>query len=460
MGGGNGLEHRDGAKHARNEIGCGIPGAGVFARAYARAFALLAAFATFAAAGPQIDAGRLKGFEGEIKRLVEHVRPAVVGVHVYTRKIAAAEESSNPVAEGTPTSATFEKTTLVIVSGIVRSAEGQIVTLIPNDLVGVVSAPDGAEIDVEIEVTLSNGEIYPAEWIASDDVTGITLLAVRDAPRLQPARVPRLELEENQFVVGIGNSYGLGDSVSLGFVSSTSRRGECERFVFPRMIQSSVAVNPGDLGGMLANTEGAAIGMIAFSYVAGEEAVSGPAADAGEAAPPATGDKVTFAIPYDLLARICSQLETTGRYRRGSLGMLANLVTRNDMQRLNLPSLGVLVRKVDPAGTAFMAGLQPGDIIINVANRDLRTMRDLNWFHEIVEYGQIEATLRLNVYRSTPQYKGFKLLNVAIGEREDTTPVAQRSGLGEPAKPAPPPGGDAPPRPPERDKKSGGKDPR
>ena len=222
-------------------------------------------------------------------------------------------------------------------------------------------------------------------------------------------------------VVAVGSS--LGNSFRFGLVSSLNRRVRSQGFSFPRAIQTDIPAEAGAVGGVLANTRGEMVGLLAFSYAPSQGSARPTrrgvhASDSSSKSQAARGS--VMAIPTDLLTDICNQLRRNGRVQRGAVEASFEYLPRTQMRHFGLDESGAQVCWVASKGPADQAGLKPGDLVVQVNERRLRSRNDLNWFAEMVEYGTVGDTLAVKVYRWNEDYRGYKILNVRIGARRET----------------------------------------
>ncbi|HVS65140.1 MAG TPA: trypsin-like peptidase domain-containing protein [Thermoanaerobaculia bacterium] len=234
-------------------------------------------------------------------------------------------------------------------SGFIVSPDGWIVT--NNHVV------DGA---TTVRVRLAERE-YEAAVRGVDDLTDIALLKVElDRP------LPYLELGDSsslrvgEWVMVIGSPLALESSVTVGVVSAKGRAlvGLNADNSFDNFIQTDAAINRGNSGGPLVNTQGEVIG-IATAMNFGAE-------------------NIGFAIPVDTLRHVLPQLRDEGRVQRGYLGVAIENLDYQDAQAWGLESTnGALVNSVTEGTPAAKAGLQPGDIILEVGDHEVERTRDL-----------------------------------------------------------------------------------
>lgn len=237
-------------------------------------------------------------------------------------------------------------------SGVIIDAEnGYVVT--NNHVI------DGAS---EILVTLKDGEQYDAEVIGTDANSDIALLKIKDGEGLTEIEIgSSADLRVGDFVVAIGNPFGLGQTVTSGIVSALGRSGlgieEIENF-----IQTDAAINSGNSGGALVTLDGKLVGI--------NTAILGP--NGGNIG-------IGFAIPSDMMEALVQQLIEFGEVRRGVLGVRGNDLTPDIAEALNLDAnQGAFIAEVVPESAAAEAGLQSGDVIIAVNGEKIRSFADLS----------------------------------------------------------------------------------
>jgi S1-C subfamily serine protease len=221
-------------------------------------------------------------------------------------------------------------------SGVIISADGYIVT---NAHV--------VEDSGDILVKLSDRREFPAVIVGTDPLTDVAVLKIR-ADKLIPARWGDSELlEVGSIVWAIGTPYELEQTVTSGVVSGKNRyerEGDIER-VQQELIQTDAAVNPGNSGGPLINTEGLVVGINTSIY----------------------GDKfqgISFAVPSQIARYVAEQLIANGAVRRGFLGFVPQAVSSAQAAVLSLPDFdGAHIREVTPNSPADLAGLRVDDVI-------------------------------------------------------------------------------------------------
>jgi len=233
-------------------------------------------------------------------------------------------------------------------SGVIMTAAGHILT---NHHV-----IDGADA---IAVILANGTAHPAEIIGLDPDTDLAVLRIH-AGNLQVARMGvSSQLRVGDVVLAIGNPFGMGQTVTQGIVSATGRT-ELGINVFEDFIQTDAAINPGNSGGALINARGEVVGIntAIFSRSGGSHGIG-------------------FAIPVDLAREVMNEIIATGLVARGWLGIEVRTLDAHLARNLDLSATeGVLIAGVLRGGPAAEAGLSPGDIVVALEGKTVRSARE------------------------------------------------------------------------------------
>lgn len=249
----------------------------------------------------------------------------------------------------------------------------------------------------EIEVGLDDGRTLAAELVGMDRHVDLAVLRVK-ADALAQIRVGRSEhLQVGDFVVAIGNPFGLNHSVSSGIVSGLERSGlgieSLEDF-----IQTDASINPGNSGGALVNLRGELVGI-----------------NTAILAPGGGNIGIGFAIPSDLALGVMRQLVEHGEVRRGTLGISTQDLDADLARAFGLTETrGVLVTAVDPEGPAARAGLRAGDVVVAIDGRAVRHSSELR---NRVGLAGLNGTLQLEYLRDGQRRTGQATLDVpATGE--------------------------------------------
>ena len=211
----------------------------------------------------------------------------------------------------------------------------------------------------DIRVTLQDGREFEAELVGSDPATDIALLQIEAEDLRELLLGDSDKLAVGDFVVAIGNPYDLGHTVTSGIVSALGRDGLTSSY--QNFIQTDAAINRGNSGGALVDLDGRLVGI--NSAIASPTGVSGG---------------LGFAVPSNTVKFVTDQLADTGAVRRGLLGVQIQDVPADDAELLGLKSArGVVVEQVMPDTAAEAAGIEAGDVIVSLNEREIASTRDL-----------------------------------------------------------------------------------
>jgi serine protease Do len=252
----------------------------------------------------------------------------------------------------------------------------------------------------EVLVRLTDRREFKAKVVGADKRSDIALLKIeaRDLPKVTIGDPDKLKVGE--WVVAIGKPFGLENTMTAGIVSAKGRDLPQENLV--PFIQTDVAINPGNSGGPLFNLRGEVVGInsLIFSRTGGYMGLA-------------------FAVPIDIAMNTVKQLQDKGRVTRGRIGVQIQEVTKEAAEAFGLKSaMGALVNSVERDGPAAKAGVESGDIIIKVDNRDVRSSNDLPRIITAVRPG---TSVRLTVWR-----KGVtKEIAVTVAEMPQDVASAQ-----------------------------------
>ena len=292
--------------------------------------------------------------------LVEQVGPAVVSIEAihdgHARKQATTDEDDQMPEIfkrffGDPKfRMPNDDVGTAIGTGFLISSDGQILT---NHHV-----VDGAD---RVIVHMTDRREFTAKVVGSDPLSDVALLKVNATglPFLKIAEAK--SLKAGQWVVAIGSPFGLDHSVTAGIVSAVGRRSLDQSQQYVPFIQTDVPINKGNSGGPLLNTKGEVVGINSqiFSSSGGYMGVS-------------------FAIPIATAMNSVTQLQATGKVRRGVLGVRIQEVTSAIAQAMGLPRTGgALVADVEPGSAAARAGIKVGDLITAFDGTQIDSSSDL-----------------------------------------------------------------------------------
>lgn len=210
-----------------------------------------------------------------------------------------------------------------------------------------------------INVTTTDGRTFEARFIGSDPDTDIAVLRIAPQDLVAVPFGDVQTLRVGDFVLAIGNPYGLGQSVTTGIISALGRGG-FEAEGFEDYIQTDASINPGNSGGALIDTQGRLIGINAAIY--------GPPGGG-------TANGIGFAVPVDIARAVMNQLVQYGDIKKGRLG--ANLADLSPAQVTRIGATGAQVRNVDGASPAERGGLIANDVVLSLDGRTVRNARDL-----------------------------------------------------------------------------------
>jgi serine protease Do len=298
----------------------------------------------------------------DLADVVEQLKPAVVNISTTQamkgpQRGSRSPSSPRPFGEGDPLEGFIERffggnspqrevRRSSLGSGFIIDKGGTIVT--NNHVV---------ENATDIKVSLANAEQFDAKVVGSDPKTEVALIKIeaqRDLPVAPLGDSDKLRVGE--WVVAIGNPFGLGQTVTAGIASAKGRligAGDYDDF-----IQTDASINPGNSGGPLFNLQGEVVGI--------------------NTAVVASGQGIGFAIPINLAREVLTQLQEKGRVTRGFLGVQVQQVTPELAQAFGLDRpRGALVAYVQPNSPGERAGIQKGDVIVEFNGRQIVDMHEL-----------------------------------------------------------------------------------
>ncbi|MEZ5937793.1 MAG: Do family serine endopeptidase [Hyphomonadaceae bacterium] len=333
---------------------------------------LIAAFAGLTLGAPALpalaQAPDRPGLSGEdFSKLSKKLMPSVV--NISTRQVVTAdglpkyapgsplEQFNDFFGRGTP----GVRRQSSLGSGFIIDAQGHVVT--NNHVI------EGAD---EIDVILSDGTVMPAKLVGRDTDTDLALLKVDSKTALTP--VPWGDSDHadvGQWVLAIGNPFGLGGTVTAGIISARNR--DISAGSFDDFIQTDAAINRGNSGGPLFNLQGEVIGINTAIFSPGD---SGGSVGVG------------FSVPSNLAKTVVGQLKQYGATRRGTMGVRVRSVDQAIAESYGLKRPeGAIITSIEKDGPAAKAGLQVGDLITAFNNQTIKESRDLSRIISVAQVG-------------------------------------------------------------------------
>jgi serine protease Do len=309
---------------------------------------------------------------GDFVNLVKKVTPAVVSIDVHLKLDQTADDSGSGQAQGVPPgfpqfpgfppgfpfgsqggAPAQPQAVEAKGSGFIINSSGIIVT--NNHVVKDAKT---------ISVTLSDGQSYPAKIIGTDPKTDLAVLKIsagRPLPYVELGNSSNVE--PGEWVVAMGNPFGLDGTVTAGIVSALGR--DIGDGPYDRFIQIDAPINEGNSGGPLFDQRGQVIGINTAILTPSGGSVG-----------------IGFAIPSNMIQHVVSELLNGGKVVRGYLGVAAQEISPQMAQAMSLPTAepdrdGALVAAVSPNSPAFRAGLKPGDVITKVDGTTVTNPGDL-----------------------------------------------------------------------------------
>jgi serine protease Do/serine protease DegQ len=260
----------------------------------------------------------------------------------------------------------------------------------------------------QVVVTLKDRRQFQAKLVGTDPGTDLALLKI-DAKNLKALRLGDSDLlNVGDFVIAIGNPFGLGQTVTSGIVSALGRSG-LDIEGYEDFIQTDASINPGNSGGALINLKGELIGI--------NTAIIGPAGG---------NVGIGFAVPSVMVKAVLDQLVRFGEVRRGRLGASSEDITHELAASLGLPSTeGAIISAVEPGSPAEKAGMKPRDVVTTVNGKPVRNSIDLRNKVGLMPIGEtLDLGLIRNGKQVTAKVKIAKLAEVSSAEAETVPEVS------------------------------------
>lgn len=284
---------------------------------------------------------------------IERAAPAVVSIH----STKALPKEANPMAQdplfrhffGDQRGQMPQEMQSGIGSGVLVTTDGYVLT--NNHVVNNAN---------EITVKLVDGRSAKAKVVGSDVDTDLAILKI-DLPNLPAIAIGNSDnLRVGDIVIAIGNPFGVGQTATHGIISATHRT-DLGISTFENFLQTDAAINPGNSGGALVDTNGNLIGInnAIYSRTGGFQGIG-------------------FAIPISLAQDVMNELIDQGHVTRGWLGISLGRLSDEIRKSINYPKgEGAVIAGIIRNGPAHIAGLRPGDVIISVDNKEVKTPNDV-----------------------------------------------------------------------------------
>lgn len=323
------------------------------------------------------------GFSGEagaqfpsFADLAEKLTPSVVNISSFSQSETENGEGNTPLSES-------------LGSGFIIDGNGYIIT--NNHVV------DKAE---SISVTLSDNTKTEARVIGKDPKTDLALIKIETKRPLNAVKFGDSDkIRVGDWVLAIGNPFGLGSSVTAGIVSAKSR--DIESGPYDSFIQTDASINQGNSGGPMFNLQGEVIGISSaiFSTTGASQGVG-------------------FAIPANLAGWVISQLKEHGEVKRGWIGIKIQPNTPEIADSLGISAIqGVVVSGVTEQGPAQKAGLQAGDIVLSFNRQPIDNTKNLS---RLIAETKIGTPAPIEIWRSGQK----QTLTVPIELMPEETPLS------------------------------------
>lgn len=287
-------------------------------------------------------------------------------------------------------------------SGFIISPDGYIVT--NNHLIQ--SASGNGTVD-QVTVTLTNRKEYPARIVGRDSASDLALLKIegQNLPYVNWGDSTRVRVGD--WILAIGNPYGLGGTVTAGIISAL-HRGITGAGAYDRYIQTDAAINMGNSGGPMFDLNGNVIGI-------NSALISPTGASVG----------IGLAIPAELAKPVIDSLRRGQRPSRGYLGVGLQPLDENIAESLGLPKdRGEIVRSVQPNEPAARAGLQQGDVIVRVGGREVNPDQTVSY---LIANTPVGSKVPVDIIRGGRR----QTLTVTVGQRPTEEELAKQLGGGQ-----------------------------
>jgi serine protease Do len=343
-----------------------------------------------------------QGKTATLAPLVREVMPSIVSISVHGRV-----KEDNPLyreplfREFFDVPKEVEREVQGIGSGVIVDAQrGHVLTA--NHVVAQISTA---------QVTTKEGRRFVAKLIGRDPATDIAVLRIEGAQGLKAMAMGDSDkLEVGDFVIALGNPFGLGQTVTSGIVSALGRTGLGKQG-YEDFIQTDAAINPGNSGGALVNLRGELVGINTAIFSTGGGNVG-----------------IGFAVPINMARSVMEQIVQNGEVRRGRIGVSIRELTAVTSKDSSVTE-GALIADVTRGSAAEQAGIQKGDVVVTVDGKAIRSAAQLRNKIGLTPVGD---RLQLTVQRKS----GVHVLSVEVAPADVTggTRAASAAGLPTPSR--------------------------
>ena len=327
--------------------------------------------------------------------IVEKVKPAVISVRVKSE--AGPQLSSDrelPFPKGSPMEQFFRR--FGMPDGVPNAPRGR--NFVSGQGSGFLISADGYAVTnnhvVEnastVEVAFDDGKTYSAKVIGADPRTDLALIKI-DGGNFPHVRLADKAPRVGDWVLAVGNPFGLGGTVTAGIVSARGR--DIGAGPYDDFLQIDAPVNKGNSGGPTFNTDGSVIGVNTAIY-----------------SPSGGSVGIAFAIPAETVKTVVAQLKDKGKVARGWIGVQIQPVTKEIADSLGLKNNeGALVAEPQKDSPAVKAGIEAGDVIVSVDGERVKDARDLSRKIGSLAPG---STIKLGMLRQGSE----KTVSLTLGE--------------------------------------------
>jgi len=360
---------------------------------------------THAAAAPTVP---VRGAPASFAELSARLLPMVVNIATtQTLKPLANQPGLPNVPPGSPLADLFKdflgpgrnlpRRVTSLGSGFIIDQSGYVVT--NNHVI---------ENSDQISVTLNDGTNLPAKLIGRDDKTDLALLKVTTKRALPFAKFADSDTAHiGDWVIAIGNPFGLGSTVTAGIVSARNRN--IDAGPYDDFIQTDAPINRGNSGGPLFDMDGSVVGVNSAIY-----------------SPSGGSVGIAFSIPANIVREVIAQLRQYGQARRGWIGVRVQQVTDDLVTGLGLPNTnGALIAEVSPDGPAAKGGVRNGDFITTFDGKRIEDSRSLS---RIVADAPINKTVAVDLIRKGKKMS-VKLTVLKLNEKPTASPPRVASAI-------------------------------